>query len=259
MYAQPTFIVFMEESTSMLSAQDITERLSHVHAQIRQAQREAGRTGEQVDLMLAVKYQPLAAILAAASTGEQLFGHNIVQQLCTVAPALKEANAPAKHCVIGPVQSNKLRAAMDNAHRIDTVDSLQQAERIARRQEARIKEGLADGPFPILLQINSANAVGQSGCAPDEAYDIARRISHIDLVRIDGVMTIGAHSTERAVIRASFDLTRQLSAEIRSLPGLSHADVISMGMTQDLDVAIAAGSTLVRVGTAIFGARPTPA
>lgn len=159
--------------------------------------------------------------------------------------------------VIGHVQSNKLSAAMHYAQRIDTVDSFTTAEQIERRQKARIAAGgIADSTYPILLQVNSSGAPTQFGCEPEALIDIAERICELPHVRIDGLMTIGANTPDNPneVIR-SFELTRELGAQLQEIPGLENATTLSMGMSHDLELAIEHGSTEIRIGTAIFGAR----
>lgn len=234
----------------------IADAIFRVQERIARAAEDAGRDPSAVTLMLAAKHQPLENLLAATDVGATTFGHNIVQQLQRATEELRGAGVTATNTVIGPVQSNKLRAAMDHADRIDTVDSLKTANRIARRQEARIAEGAAEDPYPILIQVNSAGASTQSGCSPDELIDLAGRISELEFLRIEGLMTIGANTDDTAAIHQGFALTRTLSEQMRKIPGLESADVLSMGMTGDLEIAVAEGSTTVRIGTAVFGARP---
>lgn len=240
----------------------ITDNIARVREQIAAAEAAAGREAGSVTLMLAAKHQPIENLIEAAQAGATAFGHNIVQQLQQAAPQLAQAAAsgtipPVFNSMIGPLQSNKLRAAMDNAQRIDTVDSLKMAKRIARRQLARQEEGLAEGPYRILLQVNAAGAATQSGCAPDQLLDLANAVSEISELRIEGLMTIGANTPDTAKVHASFALTRELSEQMRQLPGLADAAVLSMGMSGDFAIAIEEGSSLVRVGTAVFGPRPT--
>ncbi|MFY9262625.1 MAG: YggS family pyridoxal phosphate-dependent enzyme [Actinomycetaceae bacterium] len=212
--------------------------------------------GRQVDLMLAAKHQSVDNLIAAIDAGGTLMGHNVVQQLVAASEGLAERgySGRATNMMIGNVQSNKLSQAMAWAARIDTVDKLRTATRINRRQQTRVEAGEASGPYPILLQVNSSGATTQFGCAPDQLLELARQISELEFVRIDGLMTIGAQG-EEAEIRASFARVRELSEQMRALDGLAHADVLSMGMSGDLRIAIEEGSTVVRVGTAIFGPR----
>ncbi|WP_216382731.1 YggS family pyridoxal phosphate-dependent enzyme [Arcanobacterium phocae] len=234
----------------MMSPVNIADNIARVREDIsRFAQ------GRHVDLMLAAKHQPLERLIEAYTAGGTLMGHNLIDQLATATAGLHGANIHPYTAVIGHVQSNKLSIAMRWADRIDTVDSLKTTQRINRRQEARIASGEATGPYPILLQLNSSGAPTQSGCSPESFVELARVISDLQFVRIAGVMTIGARGSE-ADIRASFVRTRQLAEQMRELPGLEQADVLSMGMSGDLRLAIEEGSTVVRVGTAIFGTRP---
>ena len=147
---------------------------------------------------------------------------------------------------------------MRYAQRIDTVDSLKTAQQINRRQKARINAGEAPSgePYPILVQVNSSGAVSQFGCEPSALLDLAAQISELEYVRIDGLMTIGAHTPDdqQAIIR-SFEVTRALGARLQEIPGCEKACVLSMGMSHDLELAIEHGSTEIRIGTAIFGPR----
>ncbi|QRV02594.1 YggS family pyridoxal phosphate-dependent enzyme [Arcanobacterium phocisimile] len=211
--------------------------------------------GRDVDLILAAKHQPLPRLVEAYRAGGTLMGHNLVDQLAEATAGLHAQKIRPFTSVIGHVQSNKLSAAMRWADRIDTVDSFKTAQRIDRRQEARVASGEASGPYPMLLQLNSSGAATQFGCHPEDFVELARTVSALPFVRIAGVMTIGARGTE-ADIRSSFVLTRRLAEEIRNLPGLDDAGVLSMGMSNDMRIAIEEGSTVVRVGTAIFGTRP---
>lgn len=239
----------------------ITHNLYSVLDRIRAAEQSSGRPTGSCKLMVAAKHQGAPAIMEVMNAGTLLFGHNQVQQLVNMVDGLRNGHHPLANKIftsmIGHVQSNKLSTAMEYAHRIDTVDSIKAAERIARRQRVRIEAGEASTPYPILLQVNSSGATTQFGCDPDELVNIASVVqqSYAGLVQIDGIMTIGAQGSQDQV-RRSFILTRELSQELRRIDGLANAEVISMGMTQDLELAVAEGSTEVRIGTAIFGSRP---
>ena len=242
---------------------DVAGNIARVRESMAAACERAGRAQSEVQLVLAAKYQPVELMLAALDAGEQRFGHNMVQQLVAAEEGLRVAGRGARtHAtsMIGHVQSNKLSAAMRYAQRIDTVDSLKMAQQIARRQAARIAAGeaAAGEAYPILLQVNSSGASTQFGCEPITVLDIAHQVaSELPLVEIRGLMTIGANEPDdpAAVIR-SFEITRQLSEQLREIPGLAAAGTLSMGMTHDMELAIENGSTEIRIGTAIFGPRP---
>lgn len=251
---------------------DIAGNIALVLERIAKAEEASLRTGTWGDekprtkLMLAAKHQPIENIRTAIAAGATLFGHNQVQQLVAMVDELGESQGGLSDAqadsdipeimtaVIGHIQSNKLSQAMQYAQRIDTVDSLRTARQIARRQQVRLDEGLAVGPYPILLQVNSSGAPTQFGCEPGELIELAHQVSALEAVRIDGLMTIGAQGDE-ATVRESFRLTRGLSEHMRKIPGLENATELSMGMTGDLEIAVEEGSTLVRVGSAIFGPR----
>ncbi len=251
---------------------DIAGNIALVRERIARAEATASQTGAWGDqkprtkLMLAAKHQPIENIRAAIDAGATLFGHNQVQQLVAMVDDLGTLGegSPDGHLgnqnpeilttVIGHVQSNKLSQAMQYAQRIDTVDSIRTARQIARRQQVRLDEGLAVGPYPILLQVNSSGAPTQFGCEPGELIELSQQVSELESVRIDGLMTIGAQGDE-ATVRESFCITRALSESMREIPGLENATELSMGMTGDLEIAVEEGSTLVRVGSAVFGPR----
>ncbi len=258
-----------------MSNTHINENLQTIRATIRQAELQAGRPAGSVKLMLAVKYQPLENIVTAIAAGETLLGHNLVHQLKNTETELADYRAqlanshtestselsiplPATYTtMIGHLQSNKLSTAMKYAQRIDTVDSLKLAQSINRRQLASLATGSAQTPYPILLQVNSANSPSQYGCAPAELLDLAQAILELPGVEIQGIMTIGANSPDHNAVASSFQLTQELSLRLQELPTLENANILSMGMTNDLSLAVKYGSTLVRIGTAIFGERQT--
>lgn len=238
----------------ILPPEVIAANIAHVQTQIQLAATAVNRDPAEVKLMLAAKYQPTENLRSAIAAGVNLFGHNLVQQLVSAEPEI--ADLAHTTTVIGHVQSNKLSTAMEYAARIDTVDSLKMAERISRRQAARISTGEATGAFPILLQVNSSGAPSQFGCAPEVLIELAKRILELPNLKISGLMTIGANTPDRAAIVQSFAITHELSQQLQTLPSLADANVLSMGMTSDLALAVEHGSTLVRVGRAVFGQRP---
>ncbi|MBM7825732.1 pyridoxal phosphate enzyme (YggS family) [Arcanobacterium pluranimalium] len=239
-----------------MSKIDIEGNIRAVRDRIREAALAAGREPGEIKLMLAAKYQPVENLIRAMHCGETLLGHNLVHQLQDSERELQTLEAPSHTTtVIGHVQSNKLSLAMTYAQRIDTVDSLKYAQRINRRQEARCAAGEATQPYPVLLQVNSSAAPTQFGCEPNALLDLARSVAALPYVTVQGLMTIGANSTDPDAVATSFATTRSLLIAMNEIEGLENARELSMGMTSDLELAIAHGSTLVRVGTAIFGAR----
>ncbi|USR79796.1 YggS family pyridoxal phosphate-dependent enzyme [Arcanobacterium pinnipediorum] len=233
----------------MTTTSSICDNIARIREQIQHY-----GNGRAVELMLAAKHQPLPHLVAAYQGGGMLMGHNLIDQLATATAGLRAQGLTPVTAVIGHVQSNKLSTAMQWADRIDTVDSLTTAQRINRRQEQRIASGQATGAYPVLLQLNSAQSPTQYGCSPDEFLNLAYVVSELEYVRIAGVMTIGARGSE-ADIRSSFVRTRHMAEAMRKIPGLDNADVISMGMSGDMRIAIEEGASVIRVGTAVFGPR----
>lgn len=237
---------------------DIAQNIAQVREQISDAARAAGRSADDVALMLAAKYQPVDALLAAIDADACLFGHNLIPQLIETEEGLSAAGNPAHTTtVIGHVQGNKLTAAMRYADRIDTVDSLKLAQAVNRRVLATAAEnGSATNvdPYPILLQVNSSGASTQFGIEPAKLLNLAADIAKLPGVRVVGLMTIGAQGSPSDAAR-SFELTRELLDSLVS-HGLVTGRVLSMGMSGDFETAIAQGSTIVRVGTIVFGPRP---
>ncbi|MCI6573777.1 MAG: YggS family pyridoxal phosphate-dependent enzyme [Actinomycetaceae bacterium] len=249
---------------------DIAHNIALVRGRMAAAEQRAGRRAGSVKLMLAAKYQPVENLLAAFAAGERLLGHNMIQQLEAAEEALNAAGADGSALragvtnlthtttVIGHVQSNKLSHAMHYAQRIDTVDTFKTAQQIARRQQARIDAGEAKigEAYPILLQVNSSGAPTQFGCEPADLIELATHISEtLPLVSIRGLMTIGANTPDTTAVIRSFSITRDLGSQLRAIPGLADATELSMGMTNDMELAIEQGSTEIRIGTAIFGPR----
>ena len=164
------------------------------------------------------------------------------------------AAGPATHIpfhLIGQLQSNKIGKVLPVVDTIESVDSIELAERISRRA---VMHGITVG---VLLEVNESGEASKSGCEPSHAIDLARRIGAMGGLELQGLMTIGAHVDDERTIRAGFAHLRRTRDQILALdePGLAHCTQLSMGMTHDLTFAIEEGSTLVRVGTAIFGER----
>ncbi len=227
----------------------LTARLARVRARIAAAESAAGRPPGSVRLLLATKTQDAAAVraalradAAAAADGAHrvLLGENRVQELVAKAPELTDL-APELH-LIGPLQSNKVNAALRWASCVQSVDTLALAERLDRRCAA------TDRTLDVMVQVNVSGESTKSGVAPEDAVELARAVRALDRLRLTGLMTIGAHSPDDARVRAGFARLRSLGAELGTVE-------LSMGMSRDLEAAVAEGATIVRVGTAVFGAR----
>ncbi len=199
--------------------------------------------------MLATKTQPVQTVRAAVQAGVRLLGENKVQELVAKGPGLADLS-PTVH-LIGHLQSNKVNAALRWAACVQSVDSLELAERLSRRCEA------VDRDLEVMVQVNVSGEESKYGVAPAQATALAAAVAVLPRLRLTGLMTIGANSDEDAVVRAGFAGLARLRDEVLAsgLPGTGAAHELSMGMSGDLELAIAEGATMVRVGSAVFGQR----
>lgn len=236
-------------------ARGVPDRLAAVHERLLVAERAAGRPDGSVDLLLATKTVavPLvrAAVAAAPGLGGRrvLLGENRVQELVAKGPELAALGTELH--LIGHLQSNKVTAALRWATCVQSVDSVPLARRLADRAP--------DGsPLDVLVQVNVSGEPSKFGVAPDDAVDLALAVARLSGLRLRGFMTIGARSPDDAVVAAGYARLRAVRDAVRDsgAPGTGHATELSMGMSGDLEVAVAQGATLVRVGTAVFGGRP---
>ncbi|WP_448061477.1 YggS family pyridoxal phosphate-dependent enzyme [Cellulomonas hominis] len=249
----------------------VRARLDDVRARVATAEDAAGQPPGSVRLLLATKTQPAPAIRAAvaadlaagagtgAGTGTAtgatarrlvLLGENRVQELTAKAPDLADLGVELH--LIGPLQSNKVNQALRWVTCVQSVDSLALAERLSRRCLDTDRE------LDVLVQVNVSGERTKHGVPPDAAVDLARRVAALDRLQLRGLMTVGSNSSDTDRVRAGYRLLRELRDQVLAsgAPGTAGAVELSMGMSGDLELAIAEGATLVRVGTAVFGARP---
>jgi pyridoxal phosphate enzyme (YggS family) len=233
----------------------LTRRLAAVHERIDRAASGAGRDPADVALLLASKTQTAdvvrAAVLAHRALGSGrrlLLGENRVQELVAKAPLLADLGVP--YHLIGPLQSNKVNAALRWADSIDAVESLGLARHIGDRRAGR-------SPLDVMVQVNVSGEASKHGVAPGEATALAVAVAALPGVRLVGFQTIGALAPDPLVVCAGFAALRAIRDEVLATgaPGTAGAVELSMGMTGDLEPAIAEGATIVRIGTAVFGPR----
>lgn len=224
----------------------IAANLQSVRERIARACAAAGRDVNEVTLLAVSKTFGPEAIREAHAAGATAFGENYIQEAVEKQALL--ADLPLQWHCIGPIQSNKTRlvaAHFDWAH---TVDRLKIAQRLSeQRPEDR-------PPLSVCIQVNIDGGAGKSGVAPGEALALAREVHGLPGLRLRGLMTIPEPAEDFAAQLAVHRRARALFEDLRAA-GLP-LDTLSMGMTADLEAAIQAGSTMVRVGTAIFGGRP---
>ncbi|WP_147917738.1 YggS family pyridoxal phosphate-dependent enzyme [Ruania zhangjianzhongii] len=229
----------------------VSTAVADIRRRIDRAAEAAGRT-DQVRLLLAVKTVDAPRIREALATGETLIGHNRAQELRAVEPELTDV-AHESH-FIGHLQSNKVNQVMAWADCVQSVDSLRLAERLDRAAATRGRDA------GVLIQVNTSGEDTKAGVDPAEAEALAEQVAALEHLQLRGFMTIGANTSDETAVRASYTALAQIRDQVAGsgAPGTERATELSMGMSGDLEIAIAAGATMVRVGTGVFGTRPAP-
>ena len=229
---------------------DVSQGLTEVHKRMTMACSAAGRAPDSVHLLAVSKTFPPAAVRAAVAQGQTAFGENYVQEGVDKIAALADLPGLEWH-YIGPLQSNKTRQVAEHFAWVHTVDRLKIAERLAAQRPAHLP------PLQLCIQVNISGEASKSGVAPEEVLALARGVDALAGVRLRGLMAIPEPLESFEAQRAPFRRLRQLLAQLNAA-GLA-CDTLSIGMSDDLEAAIAEGATIVRVGTAIFGERHYPA
>ena len=226
----------------------VAENLAEIRSRIDELARSAGRNPEEVKLIAVSKTKQVPLIKEAVAAGALDLGENKPQEIVLKYPEFEGDNV--RWHMIGHLQKNKVRHIIDKAELIHSVDSLALAEEINKRAEAigKIQK--------ILIQVNVTGEDSKSGVSPDDTAELCREISRLNNVRIMGLMTISVSGYTYEENKRVFDSLAALAARIdgMKIDNVSMKE-LSMGMSHDFDAAIAAGATMVRVGTAIFGAR----
>ncbi|MFC3608299.1 YggS family pyridoxal phosphate-dependent enzyme [Stutzerimonas tarimensis] len=222
----------------------IVMNFAKVVTRIREAEQAEARQSGSTALLAVSKTQPAAAIRAAHAAGQLDFGENYLQEALDKQVELRDL--PLTWHFIGPLQSNKTRAVAEHFAWVHSLDRLKIAERLSAQRPADLP------PLNVCLQVNLSDEHSKSGCRTDETAALARQIAALPRLKLRGLMAIPAPSEDPLEQRAAFARLRQLK---ESLPPELSLDTLSMGMSQDLEAAIAEGATWVRVGTALFGAR----
>ncbi len=227
----------------------LQENLRRVHERINSAARAVQRTADAITLVAVSKTFGAEAVAALARCGQRDFGESYVQEAVDKVARMR-ALAPGPELrwhFIGPIQSNKTRAIAEHCDWVQSVDRLKIAQRLSEQRPA------GRAPLAVLLQVNISGEATKSGAAPDEAAALAEAIARLPRLALRGLMAIPAPTPDAARQREQFARLRELFERLRAR-GLP-LDTLSMGMSDDLEAAIAEGATMVRVGSAIFGAR----
>lgn len=223
---------------------DIPIRLAAVHQRIHDALQAAARAEDAVRLLAVSKTFSADAVRAACAAGQYEFGENYLQEALDKRAQLTDL--PLIWHFIGPLQTNKTRAVAENFDWVHSVDRSRIATRLGAQRPAHLD------PLQVCVQINISGETSKSGCIPSEAATLCAEITAQPRLKLRGLMAIPAPDTDSA--RDAFRALRKLYESLRRQG--YELDTLSIGMSDDLEAAIAEGSTLVRIGSAIFGSRP---
>jgi PLP dependent protein len=223
----------------------IAGNLQTVRDRIAAACARAQRTASDVTLLAVSKTFGPEAVREAHAAGQRAFGENYIQEAVEKMALL--ADLPLEWHCIGPIQSNKTRLVAQHFAWAHTIDRLKIAQRLSEQRPPGLP------PLQVCIQVNVDGGATKAGVAPGEALDLARQVAALPNLRLRGLMTIPEPSDDFTAQVAVHEHAAHLLQDLREA-GLA-VDTLSMGMTADLEAAIAAGSTMVRIGTAIFGGR----
>lgn len=227
----------------------IKHNITHIKQRIKNACEKCGRNPNEVKLLMATKTIDAEQIKEAIATGETLIGENKVQELRDKYEALK--NIPHTKHFIGHLQTNKIKDVLKcNTDCIQSIDRVELAEKLQQ------KLILENKTIDVLIQVNTSYEESKFGIEPEKTLDLIKKIAQFDRIKVKGLMTIGIFSEDENAIRKCFKLLKTIQNQIitENIPNVEMQE-LSMGMSEDLEIAIEEGSTIIRVGTAIFGQR----
>lgn len=226
----------------------IAENLAHVRARISRAETRFGRPPGSVELLAVTKTRRVEELRSAIEAGARRFGESYAQEALEKIEQLAPLE-PEWH-FIGPIQSNKTKSIAAHFDWVHSVDRFKVAQRLSEQRPAHLP------PLNICLQVNTSGEATKAGVAPDALTELAAAADDLPRLALRGLMTIPAPNRDFDRQRLPFRRLREALERLRA-HGLA-LDTLSMGMTADLEAAIAEGATMVRVGTGIFGPRPSP-
>ncbi|MET3037643.1 YggS family pyridoxal phosphate-dependent enzyme [Chryseobacterium sp. NRRL B-14859] len=232
--------------------EDILHNLEVIHNRIQSACEKAGRNQSEVRLLLATKTVSAERIKIALNNGQTLIAENKVQELKEKYEDLKDT--PHENHFIGHLQTNKIKDILKyDVTCIQSLDRLELAEKLHQKLLAENRT------IEVLIQVNTSNEVSKFGIDPEKAIELVKSVSAFPTLKVKGLMTIGLFSAETEKVRQCFKILKKVQQEIISenIPSIEMKE-LSMGMSGDLETAIEEGATIIRVGTAVFGARIYP-
>jgi pyridoxal phosphate enzyme (YggS family) len=231
----------------------ITENLKQVQKRIADTAKRAGRDPAEITLVAVSKFVGADEIRAAYNAGQRVFGESRIQECQEKVRALTEELPDARFTMIGHLQSNKVKKAVELFSEIQSVDSLKIAQEISRRAVE------AEKTIDVYLELNSSGESAKYGIDPELAQELASQITKLPNLTLSGIMTLGPLTDNETEIRAAFKKTREVHESLWTATLYPNANETmpkaSMGMSADFEIAIEEGSAMVRVGTAIFGPR----
>lgn len=241
----------MTEFATASTVEDFERNLAAVRAKITAAAERAGRDPNEVELLPVSKTVPEERLRNAITAGCTKLGENKVQEAKRKAEAL--ADTEVTWAVIGHLQTNKAKDVAQFAHEFQALDNLRQATALDRRLQ------MLGRSLDVYVQVNTSNEPQKAGLSPEDVEGFLRELPAFSALKVQGFMTLALFSSDEARVRQCFTLLRDLRDRIRDTdPDLIGPGKLSMGMSGDFEIAIEEGSTCVRVGQAIFGARDLP-
>ena len=227
------------------SQNTIAQNIKIIRAQILEAEKKYSRPAGSVQLLAVSKTRPIEEVQAALTQNQIHFGENYLQDALPKIAAI--STAEIEWHFIGPIQSNKTRQIAENFNWVHGIERLKIAQRLSEQRLPQQK------PLNVCIQVNCSGESSKSGVTAKEALNLARQVNELPNLRLRGLMTIPASTDNFEQQRQPFRMLRELKDEICA-NGIE-LDTLSMGMSNDMEAAIAEGSTMVRIGTAIFGQR----
>ncbi|WP_120513324.1 YggS family pyridoxal phosphate-dependent enzyme [Photobacterium salinisoli] len=227
----------------------IKQNITQVTREIRQACEKCGRDTDSVQLLAVSKTKPVSAIAEAIAAGQRAFGENYVQEGVEKIQHFSQSDPALVWHFIGPVQSNKTRPIAEHFDWVHSVDRLKIARRLSEQRPATLP------PLKILLQVNTSGEASKSGVDFDQLAELAVEVAALPNIELRGLMSIPEKADDYASQFQAFSALAKARESLQQRLPQTTLDTLSMGMSGDMEAAVAAGSTMVRIGTAIFGAR----